>query len=219
MLLLIIMLAISLNIDSLGVGISYGIRNIKIPITSKIILCLFSIIYATIAIIFGKLLVTILPSQITNIIGVTILVSMGFWIIFQNLFSKNNTKEKCIPVTKSKEAKTINVYIKPLQLTIKIIKNPICGDIDSSNIIDTKEAFYLGIALSVDSLGAGIGSCAAGISSFFIPFVIGIFQILFLTIGISIGKKLSVFTNINKKVCFVISGLLLIVLGIIRLFA
>lgn len=219
MLLLIIMLAISLNIDSFGVGISYGIRNIKIPMMSKVILCSLSIIYATIAIIFGKWLVSILPSQTTNIIGVIILVSMGLWIIFQNLFTKDNEKECRTFASRSKRTNPISLYIKPLQLTIQIIKDPICGDMDNSNVIDTKEALYLGIALSVDSLGASIGSCAAGVSSFFIPFAIGIFQMIFLTIGIFIGKKLSVFTNINKKVCFVISGLLLIILGIIRLFA
>ncbi|MDD2378185.1 MAG: sporulation membrane protein YtaF [Bacilli bacterium] len=217
MILLIIMLAISLNIDSLGVGISYGIRNIKIPLTSKIILCLLSIIHASIGLMFGKWLMSILPIQITNILGGILLISMGIWIVFQSLFSKNDLEEKDKSVYKVKKVRTIDLYIAPLKLTIKIIKDPVCGDIDNSNIIDAKEAFFLGVALSLDSLIATIGSGAAGVSSFFIPFMIGIFQMIFLTIGTLIGRKLSEFSNINKKVVFVISGILLIAIGIIRL--
>lgn len=219
MLLLIIMLAVSLNIDSLGVGISYGIRKIKVPMISKIILCSLSIIYTSIAIMFGKWLVAVLPGEITNIIGVTILITMGVLIIVKNVFSKESIKENNVTVSKIKKTNPINFYIKPLQLTIQIIKDPIYGDIDNSNVISSREALYLGIALSIDSLGAGIGSCAAGMSSLFIPFAIGIFQITFLTLGISIGKKIASYPNINKKLSFVISGLLLITLGIIRLFS
>lgn len=211
MLLLICMLAISLNMDSFGVGISYGMRDIKIPFFSKVILCLCSIIYATVAMILGKWIVSFLPSEFSNIVGVSILIGMGLLVIIQSLFSNNNKKEK-------NKTDPIKIHIKPLQITIQIIRDPVLGDMDKSNSIDAKESLYLGIALSIDSLGAGIGIYAAGIFSVFTPFAIGICQIIFLSIGNLIGKKIATLKKISTKLCLFISGVILIVLGLIRLF-
>ena len=58
MLLNCIILAISSSIDSLGIGITYGIKNTKFFFTSKIILFTISIIISSISVFFGKILST-----------------------------------------------------------------------------------------------------------------------------------------------------------------
>ena len=84
----VVLLAISLSLDAFGVGLSYGVRKIKIPILSKIIICFFSIFYAGIALIGGKYLASFLPQNISKIIGITILFGMGTLIIIQALIKK-----------------------------------------------------------------------------------------------------------------------------------
>jgi putative sporulation protein YtaF len=224
MIFLIIILAISLNIDSFGAGISYGIRNIKIPAISKLALCFISILYSSVAILIGEWLVKILPIKYVNLFGVIILIGMGLWIILQNVFldKSKNSQDTYVEYRNKQDRnsmkKIIDVYIKPLKLTIQITKDPTLSDTDNSKIIELKEAILLGSALSIDAIGASIGSCAAGFSSVLLPPTIGLCQLLFLSLGNVLGRKLMKFNSVNKKVCFVTSGLLLIFLGIIRLF-
>lgn len=83
-----ILLAISVSIDSLGIGITYGIRNTKIYFFSKIILFIISVFITSLAVFIGGLICTILPNNFANYIGIFILVFLGIWIIYQS-FDKN----------------------------------------------------------------------------------------------------------------------------------
>ena len=58
-----ILLAISSSIDSLGIGVTYGIKNTKISKLSKIILFVISLITTYISIFFGNIIQYILPNS------------------------------------------------------------------------------------------------------------------------------------------------------------
>ena len=57
-----------------------------------------------------------------------------------------------------------------------------------------------------------------GINSFLFALLISIFQILFLCIGKFLGRRLSLVSNIKQNVWNIISGLLLIAIGIFKIF-
>ncbi len=103
-------------------------------------------------------------------------------------------------------------------ITIKIIRDPISSDLDGSKRIDWKEALYLGFALSLDSIGVGIGGSIVGINSIMFPILVAGFQLIFLSLGNFIGKKLISSISLPKNIWSVISGILLIVIGIYKLF-
>lgn len=86
-----ILLAISVSIDSLGIGVTYGIRNTKIYFFSKIILFIISILITSLAVFIGGLICTILPSSFANYIGIFILIFLGIWIIYQSFDKENKT--------------------------------------------------------------------------------------------------------------------------------
>lgn len=103
-------------------------------------------------------------------------------------------------------------------ITIKIIRDPISSDLDKSKKIDLKEAIYLGIALSLDSIGIGIGGSIVGLNSIMFPIFVASFQLIFLSFGIFIGKKIVSSIHLPKNIWSVISGFLLILIGIYKLF-
>lgn len=82
-----LLLALSSSIDSLGIGITYGIKNTKITLLSQIILFIISIFVTTISITLGSILKSFLSDNFSKIIGSGILICLGIIIIFQ-------TKEK-----------------------------------------------------------------------------------------------------------------------------
>ena len=144
------------------------------------------------------------------------LIVLGLLTIVQGLKKADDTsnnKEQARP-----QNKTLSFFIKPLRLTIKIIKEPAPLDIGQSKCIYFLEAIYLGISLSIDSLVVGISYAIVGGASLFIPIYVGIAQFLFLSIGEMIGDKISSIKNIDPKIFVVISGSILILLSIIRMF-
>lgn len=217
MLLSALSLAISVSIDSLGIGITYGLRNTKVSTIAKFVLFLISLFITTISIYLGNVISHFLPSVITKLIGVILLVSMGCFIIYEAIRKKNSSEDYNI-CYENNYPKTHQIFIKSLGITIKIIRNPIYSDLDNSKLIDAKEAFYLGLALSIDSMCVGIGSSIIGLGSLSFPFFASIFQLIFLSIGIVLGKKVISSSKIPENTWSILSGLLLILIGISRLF-
>lgn len=171
MLFSLLSLAISVSIDSLGIGITYGLRKTKISSLSKLILFGISLVITSLSISLGNLLSHILPSMMTKLIGIILLVGMGLFIIYETIrkTTPSHIIEKKNP-SKNRFKKTYDIILKSFGITIRIIRNPISSDFDNSQTIDAKEASYLGFALSVDALCVGIGSSMMGLGSFALSF-------------------------------------------------
>lgn len=208
-------LAISSSIDSFGIGITYGIRNTKISNLAKLILFVISFIVSFFAVYFGDFLKDLLPDNIANYIGCCLLIFLGAFVCFQS-FKKDTKNSVCEEVFS--EPKIYRFFIKFLGITIQIIKDPISSDLDKSNLIDGKEALFLGVALSLDSFAIGISSGILGIHSIIFPLIVSIFQLLFISIGNLLGSTLNRFSKLPKSIWSIISGILLIIIGIIKLF-
>lgn len=222
MLLNIIILAFSSSIDSFGIGITYGLRKTNLTKPSKLILFIISIIITSISIFVGDKLTLIFTSNFTKLLGSLILIIMGIIIIFQILNYEEKNDKSIITKNKNNsdiciEKKVYRFFIKFLGITVQIIKDPISSDIDNSHNIDTKESIYLGIALSIDSFCIGIGSSILGFNSLLFPVLVASFQFIFLSIGKMLGEKVNKISKIPNNIWSLISGSLLIVIGISRI--
>ena len=207
----IILLAISLSIDAFGIGISYSIRRVSIPIFSKIIISVISIIMTGISFVIGNTILLFVNENVAKFIGCFMLVILGIWTIIQGFKSNDEAKEEV------QKNKTLSFFIKPLNLTVQIIKHPRKFDLDNSKHIDVLESLYLGVSLSIDSLVVGISYAVAGGSSYLIPLYVGIAQFIFLSLGELLGKKIASIKNVDSRVFVVISGSILILLSIVRM--
>ncbi len=90
MLLNCILLALSVSIDSLGIGISYGIKHTKISKTSNFILFIISFIVTSISIIIGNTISSILSEKFSVLLGSTFLMLLGFYGIYKNISNKSS---------------------------------------------------------------------------------------------------------------------------------
>ena len=184
-------LAISSSIDSFGIGITYGIKNTKISLIGKIILFIIALIAAHFSIFFGDIIQKILPSFLEKIIGCLLLIIIGIYICFEAL--KSNKKSS------------------------NIFNNPISSDIGDSKTIDAKEAVFLSIALSLDSLCIGIGGSMTDIDLRFFPLLVAAFQFLLLNFGSYIGIKINRICKLPENIWSILSGVLLIAIGVFKL--
>lgn len=121
----------------------------------------------------------------------------------------------------SKVANIIGVSILVL-IGLAFIRNALFGseeatyDFDKSKNIEMWEACVLGFALSADSISAGIAVATMGIGTMFMPFSVGIMQFVFLSIGDLLIERCQRVREINKKLCGIVSGSLLIVIALLR---
>ena len=216
MLLNYLILAISSSIDSLGIGITYGIKNTKITVLARLILFIVAFLVSTISIYFGNLLKFIIPDFFVNYIGSIILIFMGFFMCFQSLTSKKKCNSTQNNFQIQETEKIYSLFIKCLGITIKIIKNPSSSDLNNSNVIEAKEALFLSLALSLDSFCIGIGFSMMDNFSLIFPLAISLFQLSFLSLGNFCGKKIYKFSKLPDNIWSLISGILLILIGIIK---
>ena len=214
-----LLLALYSIIDSLGIGITYGIKNTRISNIGKVVLFFISFLISVLAVWFGDILKNIFSDFATKLIGNVILIGMGIFVCFQairkdkiNLESKGFSSN----LIDTGEEKIYSFFIDFLGITIKIIKNPTSSDLDCSNSIDGKEAFFLGFALSLDCFCIGACGSIIGINSFLFPLFISVFQLIFLNFGNRIGKKLHNLTPWPDNIWSIISGILLILIGMLR---
>lgn len=188
-----LLLAISSSIDSLGIGITYGIKKTKISKIGKIILFVISLFVTYISILFGNTIQYILPKFFTNFIGCLILICMGIYICFQAL---------------KKEKDSQNIF-----------NNPISSDLNHSKVIEPKEALILAIALSLDSFCIGVCGAITDINLSFFPFLVSIFQLVFLNLGSYLGINIRNFCKLPQNTWSILSGILLIFIGFCKFVA
>mgnify|MGYP000332164888 FL=1 len=150
----LLLLSLSLSIDDFTIGTSYALGGIKASWKSRLIICAISVLIMGISIFCGEALARFISQEVARYIGCGMLCILGIYIIFGS-FARN----------KKPKRKSITLALKPLGITISIIREPSLCDIDKSNTIDSKEACYIGTALSIDSIGAGVSMGVSGIGA------------------------------------------------------
>ncbi|GER67021.1 putative membrane protein YtaF [Weizmannia acidilactici] len=201
------LLAFAVSLDNFSTGFTYGLRKMKIPLKSLIIIALCSGTSLFISMLFGKTLLHLMRPETANRLGGAILILIGLWVIIQ-FFLSNDEKED------PAEKVVLNLEIHSLGVVIHILKKPTSADFDRSGIITGIEAVMLGIALSLDAFGAGIGAAMMGYSPYLLSLLVAGMSFVLVSSGIRLGKLFSHLQWI-QKVSF-IPGILLIFIGICK---
>lgn len=208
----VILLGLALSIDSFGVGIAYGIKNIRISVGSIIAITVSSALAMTIAFFGGRLISGFFTNHMEVIIGGSILIAIGLWQLIEGWKSyqidriANDHEDPVILMT---------INLKFLGLMLQIILEPARADLDKSGEINFKEALLLGVALNIDAMVAGVGAGIAGYSVFLVPFV-AISVLLSISLGLFIGKKYV--TKLLGEKVYMLPGTILVCLGLFNLF-
>lgn len=205
----LIFLAFAVSLDSFNVGLTYGLRKMQIPIKSIVIISCCSAGVLMMAMTLGHFLESLFSPQAAEKVGGIILVFLGAWVLFQ-FFRPEREKE-----TRDQDDTILNFEIQSLGVVIHILRKPMSADIDKSGTITGVEALLLGLALSLDAFGAGIGAAMLRLSPGYLAISVAIMSSLFVFMGMKLG---AIFAQNEwvQKFSF-IPGILLIIIGIWRL--
>ena len=203
--LVIAALTFSSSIDNLGVGLSYGIRNIRINLIKNLVISIICFLFSVTGIYFGLWISNILPGVLPIVIGGIFLVIFGIRIMLLAIPHKNMTNDKQSGPGRTKSN----------------AKNTASNDLDIIQNISFGEAVVLGIALSANALTNGVGAGLLGISPLFISILNAIGSFVCVWIGVTFGMRLT-HIRIGKftvgQFGTLISGILLILIAVMFFF-
>ncbi|OEG00096.1 sporulation membrane protein YtaF [Vulcanibacillus modesticaldus] len=210
-------LALAVSLDSFGVGVTYGLRKVKIPNTSIFIISLASASMILLSMQLGVWISIMISPYLAKWIGAIILIIVGLWAIFQvSNHHKQNDNEEIKKQTQQEGKKLLSIEIKKLGLVIQILKTPMEADIDRSGKISSLEAVFLGLALSLDAFGAGLGAALVGFKPLFTAITIAGMSGLFIRIGMRLGFWFSEIKWLQKFT--IVPGIILVLIGIMKFF-
>jgi putative sporulation protein YtaF len=216
-------LAFAVSIDGLGVGITYGLRGIRFPWWSLLIVTILTAMMILMSMGLGSLLVRVLSPAGAKIAGACLLIAIGSWAIWNLSAQKReadlegkNPQEGLLPKTAAPKTKVFRFELEKFGLVIQILKKPTVADIDHSGSISAGEAFLLGLALSMDAFGAGIGASLIGYPAIVTAACVSLMSLTFIGIGLKVGHKYAE-TALFRRLAF-LPGLILIGIGLAKMF-
>lgn len=202
-----ILIAIAANLDNFGVGIAYGIQQIRISPLANLIIAVISFAMTGLSAVIGYALSQYLNPTIAITAAAFLLFGVGIWIFIQPIIIAIKTKQPIINF----QLLGGRIYIGPTE----ILNYPERADIDNSRDIGSWEAVVLGIALSINALAGGFDAGAIGISSLLEATLVGVFSFITIYIGYYFGNKYA--AEQLGKYATIVSGTLLMLIGLHQL--
>lgn len=202
------LLVISLCVDACVASFAYGVNKIKISFLSGFMLTFISTMFLALSLIFGNAIRSILPSHLTSGICFSILFFLGFFRLFEGLLKNFLNKRACC-------SDHLKFTLFDFTLILNVYADATLADLDHSKTLSVKEASYLGVALSLDSLIVGFGAAMDQINILQTLVFCVIFNSIAILLGGFLGRKWA------EKLSFDlswVSGLLLILLSFIKFF-
>lgn len=222
-------LALAVSLDGFSVGVMYGLRKIRMPLLSVAIISVCSGLIIYVSMQIGVYISRFVDPVYAKGIGGLILIGIGVWAVYQVITEKKESPEQdgagaSLNVEPAAASNVVNgqstkeilyIELKRLGLVIQILRTPSMADVDRSGNISASEAVLLGVALSLDAFGAGIGAALIGFTPWLTSAVIALASGAFLATGLRIGYRYSELFWIRRLSMF--PGFVLIFMGIMKL--
>lgn len=183
-----VLIALVSNLDNLGVGVAYGIRGTKISEVPNLIIAAITMAGTAGAITFGRGLSTLIAPSTGATVGSLIIIGIGVTTVLTSIVADGARTSSTLPHG-----------------------DPARGRSGGSDFISYRAAVVLGVALSVNNVGTGIGAGLAGVAPLTTTLLAGAFSLLFIGFGSSAGKALA--RLLFDKSAQLVSGLALVAIG------
>lgn len=200
-----ILFVLALCLDSLTASFSFGMSKIKVPLLSAFMISFIGSLFLFLSISCGAWVRTFLSPQVSTYLFFGVLFLLGIlrlWdIVIKKSIKKKNTKKQSCSTGFCHHLLTVYAECEK-------------ADTNCSQSLSVSEAITLAIALSADSLAAGIGVGVIAGSGFSLCLFALVCGFVAVEVGCFIGRRVAKITTLDLSW---ISGVVLIGLAILRL--
>lgn len=237
----VILFAIAISVDGFVAGVAEGLRGIRVPVSSLVVINLVSTAVVYVSLSGGHLVAGWLTPVTGRLIGGGILICLGAWMLRPRPRGARSRSPRqagasirsgagkidsvAIPLCNSGDARESfrrqcdasrqPSVVSALMMVPRFLDEPAEADLDLSGALSVGEAFFLGLALAIDALGVGFGAGMAGLSGTLTPIIAGITQYIFVSAGLGVGSRMKM-SALGPKLEKIPGGIL-ILLGVFKL--
>ncbi|MFD1065888.1 sporulation membrane protein YtaF [Oceanobacillus locisalsi] len=176
-----LLLVIAVSLDGFSVGITYGMRQIRVPFLSLFIIMFCSGLIVFLSMEVGDFLRSFITPHGASMLGGGILIFLGIFSLI-SMFRSRETE-----TAESGEQPSSSVKLEHVKT---VLSRPKEADLDKSGTISINESILLGFALALDAFGAGIGAAMLGYSPLITALLTAGMSGLFLFSGMMFGNYL-----------------------------
>lgn len=199
----IILFPLVLVFDSFITSIIYSINRVKISYQSILIISFIGTLFLSLSILFANTIKSLFSSLFCTLLSFALLFLLGLVSLFRYF------------IKQLKEKKTFSFQLQHIHFVIDIYFDELKADMDYSSSLSSKEAIFLAIALSFDSLLSGFGIGLADIQIHVLLLITFILNMVSMFLGVWIGKKIKYFHQDFSW----ISAIIFFVLAISKLYS
>lgn len=192
----LIILAIGVSVDGFWSGFSYGMRKIRITISSLLTIGFCSFLGSYLSMSLGKSMMTHLSIKGATWAGAVLIICIGIWAIKEGYNQKKQLKKLALEAENEviDLDEEVTVSKNPFKFLIQVLADPLKADLDKSGTMSIFEAIIIGIAVTMDAAVAAFAAAVAGFNPIWTPITIGITHIIL----VGSGNFLALKTLLNK---------------------
>ncbi|MCI8286956.1 MAG: hypothetical protein HFH89_04735 [Lachnospiraceae bacterium] len=200
-----LLFGISASLDALLVGISYGIRGIRIRFWQNMFISVITLLGTCLSVGLGHRLAAILPGAIGNCAGSLILILLGLYYNIKWMRVFHQSRHQSTPTRRQLH-----------QADCEAAERPPSRMSPPASCLRLPEIFTLSLTLSLNNLSAGLSASLAGLALFPTAVAAFVCSVLFLYSGNRLGD--SPVLRLAGNAADPLSGILLIGLGLVQFF-
>lgn len=198
----LILIAVAVSLDGFWGGFAFGLRKIKIPFGSLVIIAFWSVICTMVTMLIGHYLRNVIPIEIAKYIGSILLLLLALYTLKQGFEHRKESRGTTIP--------KINIHD-----LAKILQNPLLADYDNQDDIKPMEGTLLGLAVAMDASIAAFTIALIGANPFTNPFLFGIAHFVMIGAGNMVART-KLIGSFGERFAL-LPGFILLVLAVLRL--
>lgn len=197
----------AVSVDSLTAGLTYGTQRVKLRPASCLILIFVPAFFITAANRIGSFLYFFLPQAILPFLSFTLLLLLSFSKLTESLLRFLTRKYPSL-------TRNWGWKIKQLNIIFTVYLSPEDANQDDLQILSAREALLLSLALSLDSVLAGMAFTATRLPLLPLFLLAALFNLLLFGAGYGFGHLVSSVLRVDLSW---LSGLFLLLLALLAL--
>ncbi|MEW6308456.1 MAG: sporulation membrane protein YtaF [Bacillota bacterium] len=199
-----LLLALAVSLDGLAAGVTYGLRQIKVPWRSLGVIALCTTAGVLVAVLAGDWAAGAVLGTVAHRLGAILLIVLGSCVVLEAW--ANSAGQRTPKLT---------IKLRSIALVVQVLREPGAADVDRSGSISPTEALTLGAALALDATAASFGAALAGLVPGYFPVVAGGACALLVLAGTHLGRTAAV-SGWVPRLAYLPGGCL-VLLGVLRL--
>ncbi|WP_290590454.1 sporulation membrane protein YtaF [Alicyclobacillus sp.] len=169
-LLLVLGFSVSSSLDNFGVGISYGVNQIRIGRAANLLIAAIAFAFSMVGMAFGSYMTHVVPGPASTLLGALLILIIGLRIVL--IATAQRRRQQNTGIT-------------------RYVDHPEEADMDHSGEISLWEAAGLGVAVSANALTNGLGAGVMHLPMLVISGLTAVFSYLAIASGVRLGERVA----------------------------